>query len=340
MKSREIHLASRPHGWPTPENFTPGRGRPARPRTGRSAGAQPLHVRRPVHAGPDERRQSTSPPFQLGAALDGGAVGEVVASQQPGARPRRRSCCTTTAGATTSSADGRGVRAVDPTAAPSVVGVPRRAGHAGAHRLRRACSTSPRSSRATRCSSPAPPARSAAWSASSPSCAARPGWSAAPARPPKWRACDELGFDAALQLQGRPGRATSCAAAAPDGIDVYFDNVGGDHLEAAIGQLNMYGRVALCGAISAYNATEPPAGPRNLALAVGKRLTLRGFIVSDHGDRMPRLRRRGRPAGCATARSVATRPLSTVWRTRPGRLHRPAARRQPGQDGRPDLSSR
>ena len=75
------------------------------------------------------------------------------------------------------------------------------------------------------------------------------------------------------------------AHAAPDGISVYFDNVGTDHLEAAISSLRPFGRVALCGAISVYNATEPPAAPRNLGMAVGKRLTLRGFIVSDHADR-------------------------------------------------------
>ena len=75
--------------------------------------------------------------------------------------------------------------------------------------------------------------------------------------------------------------------AAPDGIDVYFDNVGGDHLEASLAVLNTHGRVAMCGAIAHYNATEMPAGPHNLALVIGKRLTLRGFIVSDHRDRMP-----------------------------------------------------
>ena len=74
--------------------------------------------------------------------------------------------------------------------------------------------------------------------------------------------------------------------AAPDGIDVYFDNVGGEHLEAAIGALRMYGRVALCGSISNYNATDPQPGPNNLTLAVGKRLTLRGYIVTDHNRRM------------------------------------------------------
>jgi NADPH-dependent curcumin reductase CurA len=61
---------------------------------------------------------------------------------------------------------------------------------------------------------------------------------------------------------------------------------GAEHLEAAIGALRLHGRVAMCGAISQYNATEPPPGPRNLALAIGKRLTLRGFIAGDHFDRM------------------------------------------------------
>jgi NADPH-dependent curcumin reductase CurA len=68
---------------------------------------------------------------------------------------------------------------------------------------------------------------------------------------------------------------------------VYFDNVGGDHLEAAIGRLRPHGRAALCGAISAYNDTQPQPGPRNLSLAVTKRLSLRGFIVFDHYDRLP-----------------------------------------------------
>jgi NADPH-dependent curcumin reductase CurA len=97
---------------------------------------------------------------------------------------------------------------------------------------------------------------------------------------------EELGFDAAFDYHDGPV-AESLRNAAPDGIDVYFDNVGGEHLEAAIGALRTYGRVAMCGAISVYNATEPPPGPRNMGLCVGKRLTLRGFIVRDHDDRAP-----------------------------------------------------
>lgn len=90
----------------------------------------------------------------------------------------------------------------------------------------------------------------------------------------------ELGFDAAFNYHDGPVRALLQEAAGKDGIDVYFDNVGGEHLEAALSVLNVGGRVALCGAISQYNATDAPAAPRNLAVAIGKQLTLQGFLVT------------------------------------------------------------
>ncbi len=99
---------------------------------------------------------------------------------------------------------------------------------------------------------------------------------------------DELGFDAAFNY--RDGDATELLArAAPEGIDVYFDNVGGDQLVAAISTMRPGGRIALCGAVSVYNATSREPGPWNLPLAIGKRLTLRGFIVTDHGKRFRQL---------------------------------------------------
>jgi NADPH-dependent curcumin reductase CurA len=91
---------------------------------------------------------------------------------------------------------------------------------------------------------------------------------------------EELGFDAAFSHHDDVRAAL--AEAAPDGVDVYVDNVGGPQLEAAIGALNRGGRMALCGAVSQYNATEPAPGPRNMGLLVGKRARLRGFIVADH----------------------------------------------------------
>jgi NADPH-dependent curcumin reductase CurA len=97
---------------------------------------------------------------------------------------------------------------------------------------------------------------------------------------------NELGFDAAFNYKDAPVRE-QLRQAAPDGIDVYFDNVGGDHLEAAIGALKPFGRAALCGAIAEYNNTEPAPGPRNMTLMVPKRLLLQGFIVTDHADLAP-----------------------------------------------------
>ena len=97
---------------------------------------------------------------------------------------------------------------------------------------------------------------------------------------------DDLGFDAAFNYN-EVDLEVALSAAAPDGIDVYFDNVGYDHLQAAINHLNDFGRIALCGSIAGYNAAEPLPGPNNLAAIVRKRLTLRGFIVSDHADRRP-----------------------------------------------------
>ncbi|MCD0449082.1 NADP-dependent oxidoreductase [Actinocorallia sp. API 0066] len=97
------------------------------------------------------------------------------------------------------------------------------------------------------------------------------------------RLVEDFGFDVGLDYR-EGDLADQLAKAAPDGIDVYFDNVGGDHLQAALGLMKLHGRVALCGAISVYNSTELPPGPSNLPLAIGKRLSLRGMNVMDHFD--------------------------------------------------------
>jgi NADPH-dependent curcumin reductase CurA len=94
----------------------------------------------------------------------------------------------------------------------------------------------------------------------------------------------ELGFDAVFNYRRQRPRE-ALAELAPDGIDVYFDNVGGEHLESAIGALRTYGRVVACGSISRYNDAEPSPGPRNMFMVVTKRLRIEGFIISDHFDR-------------------------------------------------------
>ncbi len=82
-------------------------------------------------------------------------------------------------------------------------------------------------------------------------------------------------------------REQAAKDALADGIDVYFDNVGGEQLESALSALRPFGRVIACGAISRYNDERPEPGPRNLQFIVTKRLRVQGFIVSDHPDRFP-----------------------------------------------------
>ena len=95
---------------------------------------------------------------------------------------------------------------------------------------------------------------------------------------------DECGVDEVINYKTCGDLSAALAAAAPEGIDVYFENVGGDHLQAAINSMNPYGRIAACGMISGYNAANPEPGPNNLMLIVGKKIRITGFIVSDHVD--------------------------------------------------------
>jgi NADPH-dependent curcumin reductase CurA len=106
-------------------------------------------------------------------------------------------------------------------------------------------------------------------------------------------AVDRFGFDGAFSYRDE-AIGEALARLAPEGIDGFFDNVGGEQLEAAIERMRIGGRIAKCGAISGYNATEPPLGPRNLHHFFGKRLRMVGFLVSDHGDRRPEFERRMR----------------------------------------------
>jgi NADPH-dependent curcumin reductase CurA len=95
---------------------------------------------------------------------------------------------------------------------------------------------------------------------------------------------EECGFDSAFNYREGPVR-DQLKSAAPDGIDVYFDNVAGEALEAALSALRLHGRIVACGGISMYNEQKPRRGPSNLFNITTKRLTMKGLIVSDWLDR-------------------------------------------------------
>jgi NADPH-dependent curcumin reductase CurA len=97
---------------------------------------------------------------------------------------------------------------------------------------------------------------------------------------------NELGFDACVDYKAG-NLAGDLKAAAPKGIDVYFENVGGEILDAVLLQMNLFGRIPVCGLISAYNATAVPEGPKNLRAVLTQRLRMQGLIVFDWANRVP-----------------------------------------------------
>ena len=97
---------------------------------------------------------------------------------------------------------------------------------------------------------------------------------------------NELGFDASVDYK-TGNLAAQLAEACPDGIDVNFENVGGDILDTILLQMNVHGRIALCGLISGYTATEVPPGPKNIRAVLTQRLRLQGLIVFDWANRIP-----------------------------------------------------
>lgn len=96
-----------------------------------------------------------------------------------------------------------------------------------------------------------------------------------------------IGVDAVINYKTTQNLSASLKAAAPEGIDVYFENVGGEHLSAALDNMNDHGRIAVCGMISQYNDTAPTPGPSNLAMIIIKKLKIEGFIVFEHWAHYP-----------------------------------------------------
>jgi hypothetical protein len=279
--SRQIHLASRPVGWPSADNFRLVEVDVPEPGPGQVVVRNLVMSVDPAMRGRMNDVKSYVPPFQLDQALDGGAVGEVIASNSD----------TITVGDTVlhglgwrehAVLDAARTRKVDTSVAPlsaylGVLGMPGLTAYVGMLDI-----AAMRPGEAVFVSGAAGAVGSLAGQVAKLRGAGLVIGSAGSAEKVN-HLVEDLGFDAAFNYKDAPVRA-QLKQAAPNGIDVYFDNVGGDHLEAAIASLNQFGRVALCGAISQYNATQPQ-GPRNLSLAIGKRLTLRGFIVIDHTGR-------------------------------------------------------
>jgi NADPH-dependent curcumin reductase CurA len=279
--SREIHLVERPVGVPTPDTFRLVETDVAEPGDGEILVRNHWMSVDPAMRGRMDDRPSYVEPFQVGAALDGGAVGEVIASNSDrhavgdlvlhGLGWRDLALL-----------PGKRAAPIDATLAPEqaflgILGMPGLTAYAGLIRLAQI-----KPGDVVFVSAAAGAVGSAVGQMARQLGASRVIGSAGGPKKVA-HAIDTFGFDEVIDYKA--GRIRKqLKQAAPDGIDVYFDNVGGEHLEVAIGALRNHGRIVICGMISQYNATEPPAGPRNLVRLIQTRGSIHGLLVLDHGD--------------------------------------------------------
>lgn len=278
----EIHLASRPVGTPSRENFAVVEAQVREPGEGEVVVRNDVLSVDPYMRGRMNDVRSYVPPFRLGEAMEGGAVGTVVASRSDQLAVGE-AVLHNYGWRQYTVASARAFRPIDTGQAPasaylSVLGMPGETAYFGLFDV-----GDMRPGDTVFVSGAAGAVGSLVGQFAKLRGARRVIGSAGSAAKVAYLR-EELGFDAAFNYRDAPV-SKQLAEAAPDGIDVFFDNVGGDHLEAALTSLRTYGRVTLCGAISAYNDTEPGPGPRNLMLAVSKRLRLGGFIVFDFAER-------------------------------------------------------
>ncbi|MFG1806268.1 NADP-dependent oxidoreductase [Streptomyces sp. NPDC049040] len=284
LTGREWRLAARPAGWPTPADFDLAETAVPEPGPGQVLVRNLFLSVDPYMRGRMNDAKSYAAPYELGQAMTGAAVGRVVASAAEGVAVGDH-VLHGLGWREYSVVDAAHTAVVDPAQAPlsaylGVLGMTGMTAYAG---LLRVAELAP--GETVFVSGAAGAVGNQVGQIARLKGAGRVIGSAG-----SDEKCallvEEYGFDAAFNYKNGPV-AAQLKAAAPDGIDVYFDNVGGEHLEAAISALRVHGRAALCGAIAQYNDTEPPPGPRNLGLLIGKRVTLRGFLVGDHQDLKP-----------------------------------------------------
>lgn len=288
LTGREVRLAMRPVGLPTPANFRLSSVRLSSPGNGELVVRNLFFSVDPYMRSRMDETMAHMDPFVVGAALDGPAVGRVVQSRSPSYREGDlvahglgwRDLAVLPAVA----ARPLPVGLVPPSAYLGVLGMPGMAAWYGLRHVGRF-----RPGETVLISG----AAGAVGSTVGQLVKHRGGTVVAiTSSDRKVRLLSELGFDHVVNYRDGDWRR-AVRQAAPDGVDLYFDNVGGDQLELALELLKPGGRITACGMIAHANGPRP--GPSNLPLIVGKRLTIAGYIVSDHYDLRPRFEREMTP---------------------------------------------
>ena len=281
--AREIRLASRPTGMPTLDNFELATASLPEPDHGEVQVENIWMSVDPYMRGRMIDRKSYAPPFELGQPLAGGAIGRVTASAAAGFAPGDlvqsmwgwRDAFTKPAETVEKLPAGD----LPPQAYLGIAGMPGMTAYVGITEIAKVVT-----GETVFVSAASGAVGSLACQIAKLRGARVIGTAGGPE---KVAALAGFGVDVAIDYRAEDDLAAALARAAPDGIDVYFDNVGGAHLDAALAVAKPFARFAECGMISQYNATEPQ-GPGNIALVVGKSLLLQGFIVSNYARLRPR----------------------------------------------------
>jgi|SRR5579871_2279990 len=284
-RSREIRLKSRPAGLPSPDNFELAELTVGEPSRGQILVHNIFMSVDPYMRGRMVDRASYVPPFQIGEPLNGGAVGKVVAVH---GNPKFREgdyVLNFSGWREWFLTAGGELQKIDPTLAPiqaylGALGMPGLTAYAGLLRVgqlkdgeRIFVSAASGAVGAVVCQIAKNKGCFVVGSAGSDE---KCTWLER-----------EAGVDLAINYRTAGPISAALKKAMPEGIDVYFENVGGEHLDAALANMRLNGRIAVCGMIAQYNDTAPPPGPANFIMVLPQRLTIKGFIVSDYLDLMP-----------------------------------------------------
>jgi len=282
--SKQIQLAARPEGWPTHENFRTVEVELDDLAEGQIRVANEFVSVDPYMRGRMNEGRSYIPPFELDQTMTGGAVGRVVESRSE-AHPVGAVVLHDLGWRDVAQGDGRQFRVVEEidgvpiSAFLGVLGTTGLTAYVGLMHI-----GGFRAGDSVFVSGAAGSVGSAVGQIARLEGASKVVGSAGSAEKVE-TVTGRYGFDAALNYKDGPVRELlreHFGAEDGEGIDVYFDNVGGDHLEAALDLMNDGGRLPLCGAISSYNATERSPGPDNLWHAISRGLTLQGFTINKH----------------------------------------------------------
>jgi NADPH-dependent curcumin reductase CurA len=287
VKSKEVHLKKRPPGLPATDDFDIVEIDVGDPAPGEVLVRNLFLSVDPYMRGRMRDRKSYVAPYALGETMTGGAVGRVVASEAPGVPVgahvlsnfgwREAFRCPA------ERVETLGELGASPSAYLGIMGMPGMTAYTGL-----LAAAALKDGETVFVSGAAGAVGSVAGQiAKVKGC--RVVGSAGSADKVRWLTHD-LGFDHAFDYHGADLRS-ELKKGAPDGLDVYFDNVGGDHLQAAISSMREFGRIALCGSISMYNDIEPAPGPTNLARMVGLGVNMKGFLVRHYSQMRADFRR-------------------------------------------------